>query len=213
MISSYWAVGGLINIFGTDGYATIILNVGSEMSMLRFVTTNRHKFREMQEIGGKHGITLEMVEMSYPEIQSPELEEVALEGGRYLSSELGRGFFVEDSGLFIESLGGFPGPYSSYVQKTVGNDGILRLLGNSRERAAHFLSVICHFDGDFKVYEGRVEGRITPECRGNSGFGFDPIFCPEGSGLTFAEMGGEKNKFSHRARCAEIFFRSLPDAG
>jgi len=177
------------------------------------VTTNRHKFREMEEMGDRYGITLEMVEMSYPERQSPDLEEVAVEGARCLSSELGRGFFVEDSGLFIETLGGFPGPYSSYVQKTIGNAGILRLLGDSSERAAYFLSVICHFDGGFKVYKGRVDGKIARECRGNSGFGFDPIFRPGDSDLTFAEMGDEKNRFSHRARSAEIFFRSLAETG
>jgi len=179
--------------------------------MLRFVTTNRHKFQEVGEVAAGFGIDLEIIERSYPEIQSPDLIEVAKEGARSCTNDLGTGFFVEDSGLFVEKLKGFPGPYSSYVHSTIGNGGILDLLGDSEERSAFFLSVICYFDGEYRIFEGRVEGTISHEARGRSGFGFDPIFKPSGSDVTFAEMGDRKNEISHRSRSAEIFFRSLTD--
>jgi XTP/dITP diphosphohydrolase len=179
--------------------------------MLRFVTTNRHKFRELLEIAGGFGIDLEMIDRSYPEIQSPDLVEIAKEGARKCSTDLGTGFFVEDSGLFIEKLRGFPGPYSSYVHSTIGNGGILDLLGDSEERSAFFLSVIVFFDDEYHIFEGRVDGTIAHEARGRSGFGFDPIFKPSGFDTTFAEMGKRKNELSHRSRSAEIFFRSLTD--
>ena len=152
-----------------------------------------------------------MVERSYPEKQSSDLAEIAMEGAKRCAADLGEGFFLEDSGLFVGALNGFPGPYSSYVHSTIGNEGILDLLINSRDRSAYFLSVICYYDGEFKVFEGRVEGTIATECRGRSGFGFDPIFQPSGHDSTFAEMGDAKNEFSHRRRSAEIFFRSLTD--
>jgi XTP/dITP diphosphohydrolase len=179
--------------------------------MLKFVTTNHHKFREIGEIAARFDIDLEMVVRSYPEIQSPDLVEIAKEGAGMCSNDLGKGFFVEDSGLFVEKLKGFPGPYSSYVHSTIGNSGILALLGGSEERSAFFLSIICYFDGEYHIFEGRVDGTIAHEARGRSGFGFDPIFEPLGSDKTFAEMGDRKNEFSHRSRSAEIFFRSLTD--
>jgi XTP/dITP diphosphohydrolase len=179
--------------------------------MLKFVTTNSHKFREIGEIAARYGIDLEMVDRSYPETQSHDLAEIAEEGARMCATELGKGFFVEDSGLFVDRLKGFPGPYSSYVNSTIGNAGILALLGDNEERSAFFLSIICYFDGEYHVFEGRVDGTIAHEVRGRSGFGFDPIFIPSGAEKTFAEMGYLKNEFSHRSRSAEIFFRSLTD--
>jgi XTP/dITP diphosphohydrolase len=179
--------------------------------MIKFVTTNSHKFREIGKIAAGYGIDLEMVDRSYPEVQSPDLAEIAKEGARMCAKDLGKGFFVEDSGLFVEKLKGFPGPYSSYVHSTIGNGGILALLGDSEERSAFFLSIICYFDGEYHVFEGRVDGTITHEARGQSGFGFDPIFMPSEAETTFAEMGDRKNEFSHRSRAAEIFFRSLTD--
>jgi XTP/dITP diphosphohydrolase len=179
--------------------------------MLKFVTTNSHKFREIGEIAAKFGIDLEMVDRSYPEVQSPALAEIAEGGARMCTKDLGKGFFVEDSGLFIEKLSGFPGPYSSYVHSTIGNVGILALMGDSEERSAFFLSVICYFDGEYHLFEGRVDGTIAHDARGCSGFGFDPIFIPSNTDTTFAEMGTRKNEFSHRSRAAEIFFRSLTD--
>ncbi len=117
---------------------------------------------------------------------------------------------VEDAGLFIKALNGFPGPYSSYVNKTIGVEGILKLMRGIKDRTAYFFSVVAFYDPDINELEffyGKVEGEIAEEARGKSGFGFDPIFTPiEGDGRTFAEMGvEEKNKFSHRSKALRKF--------
>ncbi len=178
---------------------------------LRFVTSNRGKYEEFRRMGSRFGVEIEMVEASYREIQSDDLEEIALDSCRQLAGSLGEGFFLEDAGLFVDSLGGFPGPFSSYVYSTIGNDGILRLLEGEQNRRARFVSVICHFDGEYHLFRGEVAGEISTEKRGEAGFGFDPIFIPEGHTRTFAEMGPKKDLISHRARSSEIFFRTLAE--
>jgi XTP/dITP diphosphohydrolase len=120
---------------------------------------------------------------------------------------------VEDAGLFISRLSGFPGPYSAYVYKTIHNDGILKLLEGSKERDAKFQSVIGYCDQETVCepifFEGVVNGEITLTERkeqGKSGFGFDPIFEPSGIEKTFAEMTIiEKNRYSHRAMAIRKF--------
>lgn len=110
--------------------------------------------------------------------------------------------FVEDSGLFIKALNRFPGPYSSYVYQTLGLSGILKLLSSVQDREAEFKSVIafCDQKHTLKCFLGSVQGTISYEARGVSGFGFDPLFEPNcGGGKTFAEMSvEEKCLISHR---------------
>jgi XTP/dITP diphosphohydrolase len=117
---------------------------------------------------------------------------------------------VEDAGLFINVLGGFPGPYSSYVFRTVGLKGVLKLMESVEERKAFFESIVAFSAPNQKspmFFRGRVEGRIAEHAKGHEGFGFDSIFCPtEDKGKTFAEMTiGEKNKLSHRAKAMRGF--------
>jgi len=177
--------------------------------VLRFVTSNRHKFEEFSAVASRFGLGIELVSRSYPEVQSDDLEQIAVSSARSCAPGLGKGFFVEDAGLFVNALRGFPGPYSSYAYSTIGYEGILELLRHREDRSAFFLSVICHYDGRYRTFTGKVDGRISPRARGNAGFGFDPIFIPDGETCTFAEMGPRKNEISHRARSAEIFFRTL----
>jgi len=121
--------------------------------------------------------------------------------------------FVEDAGLFVEALKGFPGPYAAYVYHTIGNQGILKLMADTENRGANFQSVISYCDSENSVdpvsFYGEIKGEITPAQRteqGKSGFGFDPIFQPEGSSRTFAEMTvEEKNGYSHRAAAIRRF--------
>jgi XTP/dITP diphosphohydrolase len=119
---------------------------------------------------------------------------------------------VEDAGLFIEALDGFPGPYAAYAYRTIHNEGILKLMENVKNRKATFQSAIAYCDSSTCVpvcFEGDAKGEITARMRseqGKSGFGFDPIFQPSGSRKTFAEMTiEEKNGFSHRARAISKF--------
>jgi XTP/dITP diphosphohydrolase len=119
---------------------------------------------------------------------------------------------VEDAGLFVEGLGGFPGPYAAYVYRTIGNAGLLKLLKDVGDRRARFVSVVAYFSGgaDKPVcFRGVVDGLILEEerkGRGEGGFGFDPVFKPDGCDVSFAEMSvDEKNRFSHRAEAFRKF--------
>lgn len=173
-----------------------------------FITSNEGKFKEAKSIGEKYGIEVEWRKEEYLEPQGNDLEEIARKSAELLAEKIKEPFFIEDSGLFIPALKGFPGPYSSYVFKTIGNEGILKLMDGVEERNAYFLAVVAFFDGkEILTFKGRVDGRIAKEMRGDKGFGFDPIF--EYDGRTFAEMGDEKNEVSHRRRALEELFRYL----
>ncbi len=145
------------------------------------------------------------------EIQDDDLESIAKVSARDAVEKCGLPIIVEDTGLFIEALNGFPGPYSSYIHRTVGNKGILKLMETVEERDSYFHSVVafCSSSDQPKCFHGRVMGRISREERGSLGFGFDPIFQPQGGGgKTFAEMTTvRKNKCSHRARALRGFAR------
>jgi len=178
-----------------------------------FVTGNKGKFEEAKEILGRYGIKIEMKHIPYPEVQAETLREVVDFGLKYLQDKLSKPFFVEDSGLFIEALKGFPGVYSAYVFKTIGNNGILKLMENVENRNAKFISVVGYFDGKNKrIFEGAVNGRISHSKRGGKGFGFDPIFIPENYNNTFAELGSEKNKISHRYKALKKLGEYLKNA-
>jgi len=116
---------------------------------------------------------------------------------------------VEDAGLFINTLNGFPGPYSSYVYRTLGIDGTIKLINDKDDKKAEFRSIVAFGDSSIiKTFQGVVRGMISIQPRGRSGFGFDPIFVPKGSEKTFAEMSLEdKNRYSHRAIALKKFAR------
>ncbi len=142
------------------------------------------------------------------EIQSNDLEDIALYSLKEALKHIDDPdkwdiIFREDAGLFIESLNGFPGPYSSYVYKTIGLLGILKLLENISDRRAYFKSAIAYRvrgEENIRIAVGIVRGSISKEIRGSRGFGFDPIFIPERYEKTFAELGEEvKILISHRS--------------
>lgn len=176
---------------------------------LIFVTGNKNKFEEAKNLSDNYDVKIEHRNISYVEIQADELIDVVKPSAQQACEMVGAPCFVEDAGLFIDSLNGFPGPYSSYVFKTVGNEGILRLMEGipEEDRSAKFRSAVayCEPGGEPEVFVGEVEGAISKEMRGSKGFGYDPIFLPErGGGGTFAEMSTEmKNYLSHRAKAIE----------
>lgn len=178
---------------------------------LYFITSNKHKFVEVLPIAKKHGIDLRMLPGEKIEIQSNNLMDIAFYSAIENYKKLRKPLLVEDAGLFIEALNGFPGPYSSYVYKTLGVNGILKLMENESNRRAYFLSaVVLIYEPYIIRVEERVYGNITYNARGSRGFGFDPIFVPEGAEKTFAEMSiDEKNKYSHRAKAVSKAFDKL----
>ena len=176
---------------------------------MTFVSTNKNKFLEAEAILAPLGISVEFVKATLAELQSDSLEEIAKEKAKDAFAHVGRPVIVEDDGLFIDSLKGFPGQYSSFVFKTIGNGGILKLLDKSNERSARFRSLIAyHDDSVVSIFEGLVSGRIA-DTLSDGGWGYDPIFIPEGSALTFGQLKEEKNRFSHRRKGLEAFAQWL----
>lgn len=179
--------------------------------MIRFVTTNEGKYREVSKRLGGAGIDCEMLAIDYAEIQCDSLEEVVRSSLEWLSGKVEGDFLIDDSGLFIASLDGFPGVFSSYVFRTIGSDGVLKLLQGVEDRAAEFRCCFgLHLEGRNELFIGAVQGTITQEKRGEGGFGYDPIFIPTGGTKTFAEIPAEeKNKLSHRGKVLEKMLKFL----
>jgi XTP/dITP diphosphohydrolase len=148
------------------------------------------------------------------ELQSDTLEDVAKFKIQSILDKVQGNLFIEDAGLFIESLHGFPGVYSAYVNKSIGNPGILKLMDKISNRAAKFVCIVAARltkNNDILLFKGEVSGTISTEMRGSHGFGYDPIFIPnENPSFTFAELDiQEKNKISHRARAIRKFIEYL----
>lgn len=173
--------------------------------MITFVTTNEGKFKEVFDRLLERGIRIERADRAYPEIQADSLEKIVRFGATVLDEQLPGDYLIDDSGLFIDALNGFPGPYSSYAYKRLGCAGILTLLAGVRDRGAAFETVLLlRRKGEHHTFRGEVRGSIAGAERGRAGFGFDPIFIPDGESRTFAEMDvKEKNRFSHRGRAVE----------
>lgn len=167
-----------------------------------FVTTNEHKRREVQQI---LGVELERADLDLPEIQAIDPAEVASEKASAAREALGEPavpVLVEDSGLMVDAWGGFPGALTKWLMQSVGNEGLLRMLGADDERSARAVCVVAlaEADGTVRTFRGEVQGTVAESPRGEGGFGYDPVFIPESSSLTYAEMGEGKNTDSHRAR-------------
>jgi XTP/dITP diphosphohydrolase len=177
-----------------------------------FATGNINKFNEARSILSPFGIAVGMLRVKGDEIQSDSLKEIAQASVINAYKRCRLPIFVEDAGLFIDALSGFPGSYAAYVYKTIHNSGILKLMENVKDRQTKFQSVIAYCDEPLcepECFDGESIGEITLTERkqqGKSAFGFDPIFQPIGSSKTFAEMTiEEKNGFSHRAMALRKF--------
>ena len=180
------------------------------MTELIFATNNAHKLAEVEAVLGDRfrlltprdcGITEEIPE------EQPTLEGNALQKARYIHERTGRDCFADDTGLEVEALGGAPGVHSARYA-TDGHDFaannrlLLRNLAGAGNRRARFRTVIALIlDGRESLFQGAVEGCIAETEAGCGGFGYDPLFVPEGCDRTFAEMTDEqKNALSHRGR-------------
>jgi XTP/dITP diphosphohydrolase len=174
-------------------------------------TGNFHKFDEARRVLSEYGVAAGMLRVKAVEIQSENLQEIAKASVIDAFNRCRLPVIVEDAGLFVDALKGFPGPYAAYAYKTISNPGLLKLMKNVKDRKAIFRSVIAYYDGQSApvCFEGEAAGRIAhDEIWGKlkTGFGFDPIFQPAGSTKTFAEMAiEEKNGFSHRANAVRKF--------
>ena len=189
-----------------------------------FATNNQHKLSEIRQILGSRVEVLSLNDIGC-DVDIPEtgttLEENALQKAQYIYDNYHIDVFADDTGLEVEALNGAPGVYSARYaalecvatesQQAVSHDSeanmarLLRELGDNNNRRARFRTVIALIQqGKVHEFEGIVNGNIISERRGGEGFGYDPIFQPEGYDQTFAEMGAEtKNQISHRARATQ----------
>lgn len=186
---------------------------------LVFATNNAHKLEEIREIlGGKfHIVSLKELgcQEDIPEEQDT-LEGNALQKARYIRDKYKVNCFADDTGLEIEALGGEPGVYSARYAGD-GHDSeanmrkVLDKMSGETNRRARFRTVIALLlDGQEHLFEGEVRGEILRERHGEGGFGYDPIFRPDGFAQSFAEMSLEdKNKISHRGRATEALRKFL----
>lgn len=175
------------------------------MSDLYFLSSNVDKYKEIRMALKRHDILLGFRKRRLPELQSNSLSYIALEKCKSAFKIISKPVIVEDDGLFIHRLGGFPGPFSSYIFKTIGNRGILRLLSGSNDRSALFTSVLVYTDGGMtRRFVGNAIGTISLKANG-LGWGYDPIFVPSGQKKTFGRLGEEKTLISHRSQAVTSF--------
>ena len=184
-----------------------------------FATNNVHKLREVSQTLGEDFTLVTPRECGVTE-DIPEneatLEGNALAKARYIRSRTGLDCFADDTGLEVEALGGEPGVHSARYA-TDGHDDaankrlLLERLAGKENRRARFRTAIALIDADGEhIFEGVVEGRIAREERGADGFGYDPLFVPDGCDRTFAEMSAdEKNAVSHRGRAVRLLAEYL----
>jgi len=179
-----------------------------ENSKINFVTRNSNKFNEVYDLFQKENIKFDLIQSNIEttEIQANSCRDVAIFKLNSIREKLDGSFFIEDAGFFVDSpLNGFPGVYSSYIFKSIGNKGILKLIDDFENSKAHFTAVIAlYFQPTNKIFifEGIVKGKVSDKIKGNQGFGFDPIFIPnEIPDKTFGELSLEKkNAISHRGK-------------
>ena len=179
-----------------------------------FATNNKHKLEEIKDILGKDFEIVSLAEIGCHE-DIPEtgltLEENARQKSTYIVEHYNHDCFADDTGLEVDALNGEPGVHSARYAEGTDHDSeanmrkLLSIMSNVKERTARFRTVISLIiNGVEHQFEGRVEGRIATEKHGTEGFGYDPIFIPEGYDKSFAELGEEvKNQISHRARAVK----------
>ena len=170
---------------------------------ISFVTENRHKLREVQSILEPLNVKVNWARTRKVEIQSNDLSEIAKFSAEEVSKRVYGQVVVEDAGLFVESLSNFPGPFSAFVLKTIGIAGIVKLMAGNPTREAQFRSAVAVATNGrlLAIFKGTIKGSITQNPRGKGGFGFDPIFVPEGKNKSFAQLStNSKNSISHRGK-------------
>jgi XTP/dITP diphosphohydrolase len=166
------------------------------------VTSNPHKAAEIADFFGNMA-EITHVSMEIPEYRHDDVGEIAYRKAEYAFRSLQIPLMVDDTAFSIEVLNGFPGPYAAYVLSTIGNEGIQKLLEGEVNRKAYFETAIAiALETGIQVFKGRVDGVIVSP-RGNSGFGYDPIFEVEGHTLAELDRAG-KNRISHRARALSL---------
>lgn len=212
-----------------EGFETMKTKVKDQKPIIVFATNNANKLREVRQILENKYEVRSLKEIgctvNLPET-SDNLKDNALQKAKFIKDFYGFDCFADDTGLEVEALNGKPGVFSARYA-TIAEDGweatvndhdsqanmnkLLTMLEGKENRKAQFRTVIALIQGDNTYYfEGIVKGSITTERHGDEGFGYDPVFRPEGYDTTFAEMASEeKNKISHRGRAVQKLVEHL----
>lgn len=212
---AFLSMGSVQGVYG-EGFDQMKVKRMSNKKTIVFATNNQHKLSEVRAIlGAAYDIrSLEDIgcRADIPETGATFAEN-ALQKAQYVKQFYGFDCFADDSGLEVDALGGAPGVRSARYASEEGHDNeannakLLRELEGVTDRKADFKTVIAFLEGDTVHYfEGRVDGTILTAPRGEGGFGYDPLFMPDGHSLSFAEMSAEaKNSISHRGRAVSEF--------
>lgn len=188
------------------------------MREIVFATNNPNKLKEIkQKLAGK--ILIRSLSDINCQEELPETHETlienAIEKAQYVSMHYGVDCFADDTGMMVEALNGDPGVYSAMYSGSrdanANMDKVLSKLGANLNRNACFKTIIALVEaGEVKTFEGRVDGVITQVKTGEEGFGYDPIFQPNGFDITFAQMSSsQKNEISHRAKAVDELVKYL----
>lgn len=190
--------------------------------IIYLATQNRHKIDEIKDLLGDLFDFRTVFDLGLAE-EIPETGKTLSENSRQKAQYIAQNFggitcLADDSGLEVEALGGAPGVYSARYAGEHKSDSanmvkLLHALSGSANRQARFVTILTlHHQGKFYVFEGEIQGHIEAEQRGSNGFGYDPIFVPEGLTKTFAELSlAEKNQLAHRARALQKFKKFVLD--
>ena len=188
---------------------------------LVFATNNQHKLHEIRKIVGRDIEILSLSDIGCSEDlpeTSDTIEGNAVQKARYVKDHYGYDCFADDTGLCVNALGGAPGIYTArYAGDNHDSEANMNLLLKNLEghtdRSAFFITVIALVENStVTLFEGKVEGNISLEKKGTEGFGYDPVFIPEGGNLSFAEMDEDsKNAISHRGRATAKLLKYLAE--
>ena len=161
---------------------------------ITYVTGNKYKIELAERILNPLGVQILQKKIYCPEIQDDKIENVSKFSARYAANELNVPVIKNDSGLVIEALNGFPGPYTAYVEDTLTEEGILKLMDNIENRKACFIEVIsyCEPNKEPVSFISKTEGEISLEKRGEFGWSYDRIFIPKGETKTLAQFNDDE---------------------
>lgn len=173
------------------------------MKEITFVTGNKNKLKEVEEI---LGMKLKHQDIDLHEIQEVSVECVVEHKAKKAYELINKPVVVEDTGFCFDAFNGFPGALIKWVLKYLGRENICKML-NGFDRSAKAVCAVGYYDGkNFQLFKGEIDGKIADFPKGDSKFGFDPLFIPEGQKKTFAEMSlEEKNKISDRSQAWKKF--------
>ena len=160
---------------------------------ITFVTSNKMKINACKEAFKNIDIEISNEELDIPELQCDDVVEVAINKARYAYNKIKKPIIINDCGLVIPSLNGFPGPYTKYVEQTIKEDGIVNLMANKNNREAYYLDILVYMDNkETKIFESKTEGSISYQKEGTNGYGYDKIFIPKDKDKVMALMNDEE---------------------